>query len=788
MRRVHDPSIRHQLFRITVVTTSLALLLACAALALYDRTTFRAGLARDLSTLAAVIGSNSTAAVAFSDPKSAEEVLAALKAKPRIVRGFIFTAGRRPFASYYRAGERAVAPIAPTRDGEWFVGDKLILARGILLAGERIGSVVVESDLQEASQRLRSYGAIMVGVFGVSMLLALLVSMRMQRVVSGPILHLAQVARVISTERDYTARAVARGGDETRLLIQAFNQMLDQIQRRDDELESQRVDLKLEITKRIAMNEQLEVARLKAEEASRAKGEFLANVSHEIRTPMNGILGMTELALGTDLTEEQREYLGMVHHSAASLLSVINDILDFSKIEAGRLDLDPVEFSLRRDLGSIMRLVGLRAHEKGLELICDIAPDIPDMLVGDASRLRQVLVNLMGNAIKFTDLGEIVVRVAGAGMESDTVRVRFSVTDTGVGIPREKQGLIFQPFTQADGTTTRRFGGTGLGLTISSRLVQMMGGTLDVESLPGQGSTFAFTAVFGLSLAPAPACESPVALEGLPVLVVDDNRTNRILLERMLAGWKMVPTCVGSAPDALTLLQAGAQDGAHTFRLALLDMNMPGISGLELAERIKRDPTLQSMTLLMLTSSSMPGESARCRAIGISAYLTKPIIESDLLDALRCALAVGGSRAAARSNAPATATRMPATPLRVLVAEDNLVNQRLVVRLLERRGHQVTLATTGVEAVAAWERSRFDVVLMDVQMPDMGGLEATAAIRQREQTAGGHVPIVAMTAHAMKGDRERCLEVGMDGYLAKPVNTSDLDVVLDSVQPPASPA
>jgi signal transduction histidine kinase/DNA-binding response OmpR family regulator len=786
MRRFRDLSIRQQLFRVTVVTTGLALVLACAAFVLHDLFSFRAGLARDLSTLAEVIGSNSTAAVAFNDPKSAAEVLAAVRAKPRIVRAFIFTSGGSLFASYRRAGGRAIVPAPPPGDGQWFTGDELVLARGVVLAGERVGTVVVYSDLQEARERLQSYVGIVVGVFGASMLLALLVSTRMQRVVSAPILHLAQVARGISTDRNYGSRAVPRGGDESRLLIDAFNQMLDQIQSREAELEGQRAGLKIEVEKRTAMNEELEAARLRAEDASRTKSEFLANVSHEIRTPMNGIIGMTELTLGTTLNEEQREYLGMVHQSAKSLLSVINDILDFSKIEAGRLDLDSLEFSIRSELDSIVRSVALRAHEKGLELICDVEPDIPDALVGDSARLRQVLVNLVGNAIKFTDMGEIVLRVSAVAVEQDQARLRFSVADTGIGIPLDKQALIFQPFTQADGSTTRRFGGTGLGLTISSRLTELMGGHLGVESRPGRGSTFSFSAVFGVAPGHPAQSQPPVALDGMAVLVVDDNRTNRVLLERMLANWKMLPTSVGSAPDALTLLNAGPQNGSGRFRVAVLDMNMPGMSGLELADRIKQDPELKSMTLLMLTSSSLPGESARCRAIGLDGYLTKPVTRAGLLDALLRALAVGDSRSPAPSGGTLPVPARSAGRLRILVAEDNIINQKLVVRLLERRGHDVTLATTGVEALAAWERQPFDLVLMDVQMPELNGLDATAGIRERERATGEHVPIVAMTAHAMKGDRERCLQGGMDGYLSKPVETSQLDSVLSAVTPAAA--
>jgi PAS domain S-box-containing protein len=531
---------------------------------------------------------------------------------------------------------------------------------------------------------------------------------------------------------------------------------------------------------------ELETARKRAEEATRAKSEFLANISHEIRTPMNAMIGMTELAMATRITREQREYLNAIQGSADALLTLVNDLLDFSKIEARKLRLDHAGFNLRDVLEDTMRVLAPRANQKGVELACHIHPDVPDALIGDPLRLRQIVVNLVGNAIKFTERGEVVLRVQTETHRNDKAQLRFSVADTGIGIPLEKQAVIFEAFAQADSSTTRRYGGTGLGLAISAQLVELMGGSISVESQPGRGSTFHFTARFEVQ---KPGVEKPAApwrtLTDLPVLIVDDNATNRRILEEVFTNWRMRPLAVEGGAAALRVLE-NSLGANQPFAVVLLDGHMPDMDGFAVAERISEDRRYAGIKLVMLTSAGQPEDVARCRRLGISAYLTKPIKQSELFDVIINAI---GSPATERTRASQRRkrARRAQRSLQVLVAEDNRVNQLVATRILEKLGHQVTVVDNGREALAAIQAGKFDVIAMDVQMPEMDGLDATIAIRAMEKTTGTHIPIVAMTAHAMKGDRERCLAAGMDAYTSKPIRMRELErAIAEVISPPDS--
>ncbi len=574
-------------------------------------------------------------------------------------------------------------------------------------------------------------------------------------------------------------KAITNAIDKVALHLKIETQR-QELASRNEVLERTTAELKRQMNHLEIMQGELRIAKHSAEQASRAKSAFLANMSHEIRTPMNGIVGMTDLLKHTTLTTEQEDYVGMIRQSADSLLQILNDILDFSKIEAGKLGLELIEFDLRETIGLIGQALAVRAADKQLELACRIAPDLPQKLVGDPGRLRQIVTNLAGNAIKFTERGEVVIDVTSndaTGCNDDgEIDLKITVRDTGIGIAPEKQQSIFEAFAQADSSTTRQFGGTGLGLAISSQLVEMMNGRIWVDSEEGHGATFYFTSRFGVGRSrQQPAKLS--ALCDLRALIVDDNETNRRILQELLANWQMKPEVALSGVDALEKMKQATAEG-EPFRIILLDLMMPVMDGFSLAEHIRKLEEFRDTALIMISSAIRPGDNDKCKEYGICRNLLKPVIHSELLNTI---LDVIGESAVTEILGDDDGSNNQQRKLKILLAEDGIVNQRVAVGLLERRGHAVVVANNGREALEKLDTQPFDLVLMDVHMPKMDGYEATLAIRRLEQRSGTHMPIIAMTANAMKGDRERCLEAGMDGYLAKPVKPSQLFAVIDEM-------
>ena len=805
-------------FNALVIALILATTLLTTGLLVYrEAAEHRADLLRNGVVLANIIAANSEYGVYTENTAALAQIARSLKTSNVIFIRFLDKNGKVLLEDTLRPVD-LVMPSIPEHEnkagdtGPWhtvFTGNagqgQFLSFLAVVRGASAVDPTLMFQEIVDAQDRSARLGYVQIGLSeegvrkkimetllstvyytALLILLGVAVTFWMTRRITSPIQQLVEATRAVADGR-FEHRIDIRSNDEIQELATAYSKMLLRLSEYREEVLSNQRTLEVKVAQRTlelkaATDRALDLAR-QAEEASRTKSQFLANMSHEIRTPMNGVIGMAELLLATELGPRQRHFVETVHHSAESLLDIINDILDFSKIEAGKLELESIDFNLRHEIEELCELLAGRAQGKGLEMICQILEGVRPALRGDPGRLRQVLVNLLSNAIKFTEVGEVALRIHLLGQDEEGMLLRFEVKDSGIGIPLEAQTRIFEKFIQADGSTTRKFGGTGLGLAISKQLVEMMGGAIGVESVPGQGTLFWFTARFGWALADDEPALPLDGLRGRRALIVDDNATNREILEHQLAAWAMHSASAASGAAALSLLRAAAARGAP-YDIALLDMMMPGMDGAELAAAIRQDAALAATHLLMLTSGGTCSDAPGTRALDIERCLSKPVRQSELYDAL--ALLVGGATPAVQG----PVARIEYQPLhaRVLLAEDNRVNQEVAIAMLENLGCRVRVAADGYAVLEALAGSTYDLVLMDCQMPNLDGYGATAAIRAREQEQPGarRIPVIALTANAMEGDRERCLAAGMDDYLAKPLRSAELYAVLQRWHAPGA--